>query len=151
MAEPVPNVSTAMKSFNVASNAQTEHGYPLGDPAHNLPPSDGEKSGAFPDSSRASTQLNSGSDGAADQDPDGAVADEKASPGGRPEQVRRITGIRWILVVISILSSTFLYALDNTVVADVQPKIVDRFGEIQKLPWLAIGFLVACVATNLIW
>lgn len=28
---------------------------------------------------------------------------------------------------------------------------MDRFGEIQKLPWLRIGFLVACVSTNLIW
>ena len=80
------------------------------------------------------------------------LADEKglaATDADAP--VRQITGVRWILVVISILSSTFLFALDNTVVADVQPAIVETFGEIQKLPWLPIAFLVAAVSTNLIW
>ncbi|KAL8782246.1 MAG: hypothetical protein Q9213_005549 [Squamulea squamosa] len=125
MAEPVPNINP--------------------DTAHELFPVDKEGSEAIPDSSNASTQLKPDSDATSDN------ANEKAPPGEQPEQVRKITGIKWVLVVVSILSSTFLYALDNTVVADVQPKIVDRFGEIQKLPWLPISFLVACVATNLIW
>ena len=33
----------------------------------------------------------------------------------------------------------------------MQPDIVKRLGQIQKLPWLSIGFLVAAVSTNLIW
>jgi hypothetical protein len=40
--------------------------------------------------------------------------DEAAGP------PRTVTGFVWVLVVIAILSSTFLFALDNTVVADVQ-------------------------------
>lgn len=113
-----------------------------------------EKSEAFPDSSNASnasTELRPGSDAASNNPPDGHVVNEKAPPGHRSEQVRNITGIKWVLVVTSILSSTFLFALDNTVVADVQPKIVDRFGQIEKLPWLPVAFLVAAVSTNLIW
>lgn len=152
MAEAPPNTNIAATAFNPASNAQTEHGRPLPDAAHDLPPTDNEKNEAFPDSSNASTQLKPGSDVASiNIEPDGHVAHEKAPPGHQSEQVRKITGIKWVLVVLSILSSTFLFALDNTVVADVEPKIVERFGQIQKLPWLPIAFLVAAVSTNLIW
>ncbi|KAI9891417.1 MAG: hypothetical protein M1814_002736 [Vezdaea aestivalis] len=59
--------------------------------------------------------------------------------------------IAWSLVVLSILSSTFLFALDNTVVADVQPAIVNRFQSIDKLPWLSVAFLLGAASTNLIW
>ena len=152
MAEAPPNTNIAATAFNPASNAQTEHGRPLPDAAHDLPPTDNEKNEAFPDSSNASTQPKPGSDVASiNIEPDGDVAYEKAPPGHQSEQVRKITGIKWVLVVLSILSSTFLFALDNTVVADVEPKIVERFGQIQKLPWLPIAFLVAAVSTNLIW
>lgn len=158
MAEAVPNTNLAATAFNPASNPATEHGHPLPDAAHDLAPPMNEKGDGFPVSSNASTLLKPGSDAASDLTPkngtplEGDLVDEKALPGDTPpEQVRKITGIRWILVVIAILSSTFLFALDNTVVADVQPAIVERFGEIQKLPWLPIAFLVAAVATNLIW
>ena len=152
MAEVVPNTNIATTAINPASNPDTEHGHPLPDAAHDLPPIDGEKGDAFPDSSNASSQRKPGSDAAVEIEPDGhEAADEKAPPGDRPEQVRKITGIKWALVVSSILSSTFLFALDNTVVADIQPKILDRLGEIDKLPWLSVGLFVACVSTNLMW
>lgn len=153
MAEPVPPTIGAAANFNPASNTETTHGHTLPDGAHDRPSADGynEKNETFPDSSNASSQLKpgSGSDRAINVETNSDVANEKAPSGDKP--VRKITGIKWFLVVLSILSSTFLFALDNTVVADIQPKIVDRFGEIQKLPWLPIAFLVACVSTNLIW
>lgn len=64
---------------------------------------------------------------------------------------RDIHGVKWALAVISILISTFLFALDNTIVADVQPAIVERFGQVNKLPWLSVAFLVAAAGTNLVW
>lgn len=64
---------------------------------------------------------------------------------------REITGFRWALVISAISSSIFLYALDNTVVADIQPVIIARFGEVQKLPWLSVSFLLGATATNLVW
>ncbi len=64
---------------------------------------------------------------------------------------RDIHGIKWALAVLSILISTFLFALDNTIVADVQPAIVERFGQVDKLPWLSVAFLVAASGTNLVW
>ncbi|KAI9650914.1 hypothetical protein NHQ30_000949 [Ciborinia camelliae] len=65
--------------------------------------------------------------------------------------VRDITGWRWALVVAAILSSTFLFALDNTIVADVQPDIVVTFNDIAKLSWLSVGFLIGAASTNLVW
>lgn len=155
MAEAAPNTTGAAATFNPASNAETEHGHPLPDAAHDTPPTVNEKANMSHDVSSNSSQLKPEphSDAASVNGHSGSdVADEKGPPGDQPpEEVRKITGIKWALVVSSILSSTFLFALDNTVVADVQPSIVDRFGEIQKLAWLPIAFLVAAVSTNLIW
>lgn len=77
---------------------------------------------------------------------------EKASdPIESEKPPREVSGIAWFLVVISILVSTFLFALDNTIVADIQPAIVERFGAITKLPWLSASFFLAAAGTNLFW
>ena len=130
MAEVVSSTTVAQPGMNPASNEDTEKGIPM------------------PSANGASQPIHSSDNGSL-QDP---IADEKATAAQENEvPPRQITGIRWIIVVIAILSSTFLFALDNTVVADVQPNIVLSLGEIQKLPWLPIAFLVAAVSTNLIW
>lgn len=64
---------------------------------------------------------------------------------------RDISGMKWALVVLSILSSTFLFALDNTIVADIQPVIVTQFNSVAKLTWLSVAFLIGAASTNLIW
>ncbi|KAH0548215.1 hypothetical protein GP486_008069 [Trichoglossum hirsutum] len=78
---------------------------------------------------------------------------EKSQPHGdkAEEPPRTVKGFTWALVVLAILSSTFLFALDNTVVADVQPTIVERFGDIGKLPWLSVAFLLGTASTILVW
>ncbi|PQE17061.1 hypothetical protein CJF30_00003771 [Rutstroemia sp. NJR-2017a BBW] len=65
--------------------------------------------------------------------------------------VRQLRGVLWVVVVIAVISPFFLFALDNTIVADVQPKIVDTLGEIEKLPWLSVAFALGAVSVNLIW
>ena len=58
----------------------------------------------------------------------------------------------WVLVVISLLSTIFLFALDNTIVAVIQPKIVETFGNaIEKLPWLSVAFPLGSCGVNLVW
>lgn len=64
---------------------------------------------------------------------------------------RDISGWKWTVVVLAILSSTFLFALDNTVVADIQPVIVREFDAVAKLTWLSVSFLLGAAATNLVW
>ncbi|KFY61277.1 hypothetical protein V496_05082 [Pseudogymnoascus sp. VKM F-4515 (FW-2607)] len=79
------------------------------------------------------------------------IADEKQEAAEAEAPVRDITGWKWGLVVVAILSSIFLFALDNTVVADIQPAIIANFGDIQKLPWLTGAFLIGSASTNLVW
>ena len=84
---------------------------------------------------------------------DQASGDAEKAPGAPLEEVspRNVHGIKWALAVTSILISTFLFALDNTIVADIQPAIVDRFGQVGKISWLAVAFLIAAIGTNLFW
>ena len=63
----------------------------------------------------------------------------------------RAQGVKWVLVLAAIFSSMFLFALDNTIVADIQPAIVAEFDEIAKLPWLAGAFIMGTAASNLVW
>jgi len=75
-----------------------------------------------------------------------------AQNGIEPEKPPRdIHGWKWYLTVVSILFSTFLYALDATVVADLQPVIIEEFGQINKLSWLSVGFLLCATITTLFW
>ncbi len=77
---------------------------------------------------------------------------EKALPVKEEQKPPRdVKGFIWGLVVVSILSSTFLFALDNTIVADVQPAIILQFNDIGKLPWLSVAFLLGAAGTNLVW
>ncbi|RAH42806.1 putative MFS drug efflux transporter [Aspergillus brunneoviolaceus CBS 621.78] len=72
-----------------------------------------------------------------------------APPAAPP--ARDVHGIKWAFAVIAILSSVFLYALDQTIVADVQPNIIYDFDSIDKLPWLSVAFLLGSANTNLFW
>ncbi|KAF5874915.1 putative mfs drug efflux protein [Botrytis fragariae] len=61
-----------------------------------------------------------------------------------------LNGFLWALVVAAIISPFFLFVLDNTIVADVQPKVVETLGEIAKLPWMSVAFALGAVSVNLI-
>ncbi|PQE21781.1 hypothetical protein CJF30_00011014 [Rutstroemia sp. NJR-2017a BBW] len=67
------------------------------------------------------------------------------------EPVRNLRGIKWIVCVLSIYSSVFLYALDNTIVATIQPAIIADLGHIEKLPWVSVGYQATSVALDLTW
>jgi len=74
------------------------------------------------------------------------------SPSPPPEKAtRQVTGIKWALLVAGVLSCTFLFSLDNSIVADVQPKIVGTFGQIDKLPWLSVAFALGTASSALVW
>ncbi|EED21064.1 efflux pump antibiotic resistance protein, putative [Talaromyces stipitatus ATCC 10500] len=75
-------------------------------------------------------------------DAPGAEATEPASP-------RDVHGLSWVLVIISILGSTFLFGLDNTIAADVQPAIIERFNSINKISWVSVAFMMGAGSTNL--
>lgn len=74
------------------------------------------------------------------------------------KDVRTITGFRWFLFITSTLTAIFVYALDNTIVANIVPvgakqylphreapakriqAIVNRFEAVADLPWLSVGW-----------
>ncbi|MCJ1258533.1 hypothetical protein MMC24_006366 [Lignoscripta atroalba] len=62
---------------------------------------------------------------------------------------RKITGVRWFLVVLTMLSSIFLFSLDNTIVADLVPIIVNEFHHLDQLAWLSVGFTIGAVVLAL--
>ena len=66
-------------------------------------------------------------------------------------QQRKVTGVAWALLIISLVAANLLYSLDNTIVADVQGPIIEDLGEIEKLPWISTGFALGAAATNLFW
>ena len=64
---------------------------------------------------------------------------------------RQIKPISWFFVVFSLLAALFLFALDNTIVANVQPSIIYTLGDIEKLPWISVAFALGAISTNLVW
>ena len=71
------------------------------------------------------------------------------TPETPPPITHRPTGFRWFLIVVSILVGLFLFALDNTIVADVQPAIVEEFQSVDKIQWLATAFFLSGTALML--
>ncbi|KAI1264008.1 MFS general substrate transporter [Xylariaceae sp. FL1019] len=69
----------------------------------------------------------------------------------QPKPERTVKGVKWAIVFVSLLSSTFLYALDNTVIANVRPSIVKTFDRIDFLPWLSVAYPLGEVGANPIW
>ncbi|KAL2159568.1 hypothetical protein VTH06DRAFT_2137 [Thermothelomyces fergusii] len=98
--------------------------------------------GDSPSEGGTGSDSNLEADFSADTGKEAAISDPNASP-------RQVHGILWALVVIGILSSIFLYSLDNTVVADITPAAVNAFGDVLKLPWLSVGFLLGGAAVVL--
>lgn len=53
------------------------------------------------------------------------------------------------MIIAAILSTIFLFALDNTITADVIPAVVGTFGHADKLPWLSVAFQIGGVGAVL--
>lgn len=73
---------------------------------------------------------------------------EEAEKPARPDYLH---GWKWALCITSIISSTFLYALDGTIIAVLQPQLIEEFGHIEDLAWLSVAFLLCATATNMGW
>ncbi|KAM5484633.1 hypothetical protein MaudMau93_005853 [Microsporum audouinii] len=69
----------------------------------------------------------------------------------KDDSPRDIHGALWLVVVLGIFSSTFLFGLDNTIVANIQPAIVKSLDGVEKLAWSGVAFIMASSATVLTW
>ena len=52
-------------------------------------------------------------------------------------------------MVLGTLSCILLYALDNTITANLIPVIAAQYADTERLPWLSVGFMIGGVATVL--
>ena len=52
---------------------------------------------------------------------------------------------------MALLAAFLLYALDTTIVATIQPAIVNTYGRVDLVPWLAAAFALASAASTLPW
>ncbi|KAK3938034.1 major facilitator superfamily domain-containing protein [Diplogelasinospora grovesii] len=64
---------------------------------------------------------------------------------------RPLHGVKWVLVVVSLLASFLLYALDTTIVATIQPAIIGDFGGVDLVPWIGVSFALSSAASTLPW
>ncbi|EED16361.1 efflux pump antibiotic resistance protein, putative [Talaromyces stipitatus ATCC 10500] len=71
---------------------------------------------------------------------------EPVTTAAEEEDPHPVKGFKWWLLLVAIYSTTFLYGLDNTIVADVQGSVVERFGQVAKLSWIGTGFPLGSVA-----
>lgn len=49
------------------------------------------------------------------------------------------------------MSSTFLFSLDNSIVAEIQPAIINSLGGVDKLGWLGVSFVLGTLSTIIFW
>ncbi|KAI1660857.1 MFS general substrate transporter [Daldinia decipiens] len=62
-----------------------------------------------------------------------------------PGSSRTLRGFKWFLAYSSLLSTVLFYALDSTIVADIQPSIIDTLGETEKLPWIGVAIFLGAL------
>ncbi|KAH7067388.1 major facilitator superfamily domain-containing protein, partial [Paraphoma chrysanthemicola] len=88
-------------------------------------------------------------------DPEHGAKSGRCSPsapaGSQTSSSSKYTALQWLLIVFAVYSSAFLYGLDTTIVSVVQGPVVSRFGHVEKLGWLGIGFPLGSVATIAAW
>ncbi|KAF1968368.1 MFS general substrate transporter [Bimuria novae-zelandiae CBS 107.79] len=65
-----------------------------------------------------------------------------------PHRLKRLS---FFCVVFSLAASIFLFALDNTIVTDVQGNVILSLGGIEKLPWISVAFTLGSFSTILSW
>lgn len=80
-----------------------------------------------------------------ERDSENSQAEQSTAP------ARDVHGFKWVLVVTSLISATFLWGLDGTITADIQATFVRDFHSIEKLAYNSVGFFLGAAAVVLSW
>ncbi|OCK77225.1 MFS general substrate transporter [Lepidopterella palustris CBS 459.81] len=86
------------------------------------------------------------------EDPEKATLSTDPSETSLPnnKRVEQPTKINWLLTCVGLYLGALLYGLDTTVAATVQASVYEELGNLQKLPWVGIGFPLGSVAVILL-
>ncbi|OBT98127.1 hypothetical protein VE01_03820 [Pseudogymnoascus verrucosus] len=79
------------------------------------------------------------------EDEDRSLESQEQEPTKKPGPVR------FAVIISSLIVGNFLYALDNTIVADIQPHIVQQFKSIDQLSWIPNAYVLTGTAFVLLW
>ncbi len=76
------------------------------------------------------------------------VRDDSGRPSPRSAS---LSSLRWVILCSSMLLAEMQAALDSTITADLQPTIIDTFGEISKFPWINVTYSLGMGGSCLLW
>lgn len=110
----------------------------------------GEKESSITDSPFDQSSSDNNAAEKQGHDAEGALASPENVPGTEASP-RQVHGWKWVVTSAALLSSIFLYALDCTVMADIQAKIVTEFDAIEKLSWLSNGLVMPATVFVIPW
>ncbi|KAK9234234.1 major facilitator superfamily domain-containing protein [Lipomyces kononenkoae] len=79
------------------------------------------------------------SDGVQEKVPVATGEDKDNIPGGAIRE-RTIHGWKWVATAASLYIGALIYGLDSTIVADIQPALIQQFNEFQSITWAGTGF-----------
>lgn len=65
------------------------------------------------------------------------------------ESGRKIQGLPWVIICVSLYITCFLYGLDTTIAADVQGSVIQAFGHVSQIAWIGAGFPLGSVCVIL--
>ncbi len=83
-----------------------------------------------------------------EKDPENGVENDldRMSPGSVS-----MSSTRWAVLCSSMLLAEMQAALDSTMTADLQPSIIDTFGQITKFPWINVTYSLGMGGSCLLW
>lgn len=76
---------------------------------------------------------------------------ENDSEDQRSPRSASLTSLSWVILCSSLLLAELQAALDSTMTANLQPKIINTFGEISKFPWINVTYSLGMGGSCLLW
>ncbi len=81
-----------------------------------------------------------------DQENGGGNVSDQQSP-----RSASLSPLCWVVLCSSMLLAELQAALDSTITADLQPTIINAFGEISKFPWINVTYSLGMGGSCLFW
>lgn len=69
----------------------------------------------------------------------------------RPPRSASLSTLGWVVLCSSMLVAMLQAALDSTITANLQPTIIETFGEIAKFPWINVTYSLGLGGSCLFW
>ncbi|KAL4809571.1 MFS general substrate transporter [Aspergillus unguis] len=75
-----------------------------------------------------------------------SASSDEILPQNADTSPRTVHSIKWALAYASLISTVLFYSLDGTIVADIQPSILESLGGIDRLAWIGVAIALGTTA-----